>query len=144
MGFVRPWKRCGCLSFCLHLVNLKKNSVWLCAGERCVAVALDIFRAPPQHLVCLLHGFVQQKGNRCVVMSTVDYSCNIARKICAPAAWTDWAFKPASFLSILPDEQLFRQTNGVGSFLLSTTTDNHWHVHTHVSSTVLLPFSFQT
>lgn len=35
--------------------------------------------------------FLLQRRNRSAVVSTVDYSCNIARKKCAPAAWTDCA-----------------------------------------------------
>ncbi|CAJ1072589.1 hypothetical protein EYF80_001234 [Xyrichtys novacula] len=57
----------------------------------------------------LLHGLFQQKGNRCAVMSTVDYSCNIARKSAPPQVGRLEVSvkKPASILSIsiLPEQQ---------------------------------------
>lgn len=34
---------------CLHRVRAQRYSVRLCVGARCVAEALDIFRAPPTH-----------------------------------------------------------------------------------------------
>lgn len=54
---------------------------------------------------CLLRGILQQKGNRCALMSTVDYSRKTLREKCAPAAQTDWALRPPS-VSDLPDEQV--------------------------------------
>lgn len=35
MGFVRPWKRCGCLSFCLHLVSPNIQCLALRWSEIC-------------------------------------------------------------------------------------------------------------
>ncbi|TNN88452.1 hypothetical protein EYF80_001234 [Liparis tanakae] len=78
------------------------------------------------------------KGNRCAVMSTVDYSCNIARKCAPPRLGHGLSVEPG-LLSILPDEQLLlgRYNRGVGSFLFSTADrDTVRLVHTHFWSTL--------
>lgn len=137
MGFVRPWKRCGCLSSVCTL-RAQIYNVWLCFGARCVVVVLDIFRAPPisQQLIFASRAF-QQKGNRCAVMSTVDYSCNIARKYAPPQ------LRPSvktTLLSILPDEHLLGDKPRSWQLPFSIADrDTIRLVHTHFWSTLPLP-----
>lgn len=92
---------------CLHLVSPKIQCLALCWSEmrRCGSGHFqDTSNLHTRHLVYLLYGLFQQKGNRCAVMSTVDYSCNIARKSAPPQLRRTAAL--TGLLSILPDERL--------------------------------------
>lgn len=67
----------------------QKATVRLCVGGRDASPGLWTFSTPESTAarICfteLFFFFPQQKGNRCAVMSTVDYSCNIARKYAPP------------------------------------------------------------
>lgn len=71
--------------------------------EACVVV-LGIFTAPPapRQLVFASRDFLQQKGNRCALMSTADYSRNIARKM-RPRS-SDGLSVKTTLVSVLPHE----------------------------------------
>lgn len=71
--------------------------------EACVVV-LGIFTAPPapRQLVFASQDFLQQKGNRCALMSTADYSRNIARKM-RPRS-SDGLSVKTTLVSVLPHE----------------------------------------
>lgn len=119
--------------------------------EACVVV-LGIFTAPPapRQLVFASRDFLQQKGNRCALMSTADYSRNIARKM-RPRS-SDGLSVKTTLVSVLPHELgggFFFGGAGanrrVGSFLFSTADrDKIRLVHTRFWSTLPLPFSPQT
>lgn len=102
--------------------------------------------------VCVLHGLFQQKGNRCAVMSTVDYSRNIARKICAPAAQrsarTDLSVKisPSLSLSTLARRAAFFKGDEERSWQLPVQHRRQRHKPTcphpllvHVTAALLFP-----
>lgn len=83
----------------------------------------------------------QQKGNRCAVMSTVDYSCNIARKKKNMRPRSMDRLRVISCPSCQADS--FQEANrGVGSFLFSTAdreTIVHTHSWVHVCAALLFP-----
>lgn len=146
MGFVRPWKRCGCLSS-ICTVSAPRNTVLVFVLERDASPWLWIFSGHLQLITAAHVSFTalfppQQKGNRCAVMSTVDYSCNIARKkkICAPAAWTDCALSP-----VHPARRTAfrRQIEELAASCSAPQTEKQSSTPTP-GSTFVLPFSFQT
>jgi len=95
MGFVR-WKRCGCLSSCLHLVSSKKYIqclVW-CWSEvrRWGSGYFQGHLQPPKHILFASRVFfsffptTEGKQMRCNVNSRL--LMQHCAKMCAPAAWT--------------------------------------------------------
>lgn len=130
---------------CLHLVSADIRCLAPRRSEMCRRGSAYFQGASNSNSSSyLVHGLFHQKGNRCAVMSTVDYSCNIARKknICAPAAWTERASEPASSPSCQTGS--FQETDRGVSGVQFSTADRETIVHTHFWSTLLMPFSLQT
>lgn len=118
-------------------------------GARCVAVALDIFRGTSNSNSSsyLLHGlfFFQTEGKQMRRNVNSRLLMQHCAKICAPAAWNGPSVKAG--LPLHPARRTaFRETNrGAGSFLFGTADrETHRVAHTHLWSTLPLPFSSQT
>lgn len=153
-SFVRAVEEIWMFVICLHLVRPPPPPIpylALCWSEKRASWFWAFSRHPQLHgSSCLLHGiFLQQKGNRCALMSTADYSRNIARKM-RPRS-SDGLSVKTTLVSVLPHELggFFFGGAGanrrVGSFLFSTADrDKIRLVHTHFWSTLPLPFSPQT
>lgn len=102
-----PWKKYGCLSSVCTLWDplLLQYRIWLCVGARSVRRGSGHFHGTPSSTaarVCFTGFFLQQKGNRCALMSTADYSRNIARKM-RPRS-SDGLSVKTTLVSVLPHE----------------------------------------
>lgn len=147
MGFVRPWKRCGCLSS-ICTVSAPRNTVLVFVLERDASPWLWIFSGHLQLITAAHVSFTAffspptegKQMRRNVNSRLLMQHCAKKKKICAPAAWTDCALSP-----VHPARRTAfrRQIEELAASCSAPQTEKQSSTPTP-GSTFVLPFSFQT